>query len=97
LKQNDIKTFPIPLSKLTDDVIAEIGKLYVLYDQDAERNEITRQTAAYSETKQIKEYKMMNARDFAHKIDGLICPLYALTGEEREFSKNYEIEFRVND
>jgi hypothetical protein len=95
LKQNDIHTFPIPLEHLTDDVITEIAKLYVLYMQDVERNAVMWHTEAYSETRQIKEYKMMQARSFAHKIDDIICPLYGLTEKEREFIRNYEIQFRI--
>lgn len=97
LKQNDIKTFPIPLHKLTDDVIKNIEKLYVLYERDVERNAIVRDTKAYSETKIIKEYKLMNAREFAHEIDDIICPLYGLTDKEREFIKNYEFQFRIDE
>jgi hypothetical protein len=95
LKQNDIKAFPIPLHKLTDDVIKQIERLYVLYERDVERNAIVRETKAYSETKIIKEYKLMNARGFAHKIDDIICPLYGLTDDEREFIRNYELQFRI--
>ena len=95
LKQNDIKMFPVLLHTLTEDVINQIEKLYVLYERDVERNAIIRETKAYSDTKNIKEYKLMNARDFAHKIDDLICPLYGLTGEERDFIRNYEINFRI--
>ena len=96
LKQNDIKTFPIPLHALTDDVIKQIEKLYVFYERDVERNAIVRETNAYSETKIIKEYKLMNAREFAHTIDDIICPLYGMTDEEREFIKNYERQFRIH-
>ena len=97
LKQNDIKTFPIPLHALTDNAIKKIEKLYVFYERDVERNAIIRETNAYTETKIIKEYKLMNARDYAHQIDDIICPLYGLTSEEREFIKNYELQFRIDE
>ena len=97
LKQNDIKTFPIPVYAFTDDIIKKIEKLYVLYERDVEHNAIVRETKAYSETKIIKEYKLMKARDYAHKIDDIICPLYGLTGEEREFIREFEINFRIDE
>jgi hypothetical protein len=97
LKQNDIKTFPIPLHALTEDVVKQIEKLYILYERDVERHAVERETSAYSETKVIKEYKLMNARDYAHKIDDIICPLYGLTDEERKFIREFEIKFRIEE
>jgi predicted RNA methylase len=97
LKRADIETFPIPLSKLSDNIIKELKDLYIRYQRDVERCAVTRNTAAYSETKIIKEYKLMKARHYAHLIDDIICPLYGLTDEERNFIKNYEITFRVNE
>jgi hypothetical protein len=97
LKRADIETFPIPLSMITDDVIKTLKDLYVRYERDVERCAITRNTEAYSETKVIKEYKLMQARHHAHLIDDVICLLYGFTAEERDFIKNYEIKFRIDE
>jgi hypothetical protein len=97
LKRADIETFPIPLSKITDDVIETLKKLYALFVRDVEKCSVTRETDAYSETTIIKEYKLMNARYHAHLIDDVICPLYGFTDEEREFIRNFEIKFRIEE
>jgi hypothetical protein len=97
LKRADIETFPIPLSKLSDDIIRKLQNLYKRYQHDVERCAITRHTTAYSETTIIKEYKLMNARYHAHLIDDIVCKLYRLTPEEREFIRDYEIKFRVDE
>ena len=97
LKRADIETFPIPLSMITDDIIKKLKDLYALYVRDVEKCAITRTTEAYSATKVIKEYKLMNARYHAHLIDDVICPLYGLTGEEREFIKEFEGKFRIDE
>ena len=97
LKRADIETFPIPLLKITDDVIKKLKNLYTRYQRDVERCAITRNTDAYSETTVIKEFKLMQARYHAHLIDDIICPLYGLTDEERDFIKNYELKFRIDE
>ena len=97
LKRADIETFPIPLSKITNDVIKTLKKLYKHFQHDVERCAITRNTEAYSETKIIKEYKLMDARYHAHLIDDVICSLYGLTDEEREFIRDFEIKFRIDE
>jgi predicted RNA methylase len=97
LKRADIETFPIPLSKISDDVIKTLNNLYALYVRNVEKCSITRATNAYSATKVIKEYKLMNARYHAHLIDDVICPLYGLTDEEREFVRDFEIKFRIDE
>jgi len=97
LKRADIETFPIPLSMITDDVIKKLQNLYALYVRDVEKCSVTRTTEAYSTTKVIKEYKLMNARYHAHLIDDVICPLYGLTDEEREFIREFEIQFRSDE
>jgi hypothetical protein len=97
LKRADIETFPVPLSKLSDNIIRELKNLYTRYQREVEHCAITRNTDAYSETKIIKEYKLMNARRYPHLIDNIVCQLYGLTPEEREFIRDYEIKFRIEE
>ncbi|MDR3182010.1 MAG: hypothetical protein LBT89_03670, partial [Planctomycetaceae bacterium] len=96
LKSYEIESFPIPVAKLTPAVRAKIEKLYKQYLRSIERNVIEHETQEYKHVTKYKEYKIRYSKPLIDQIDGLICPLYALTHEETEFIKNYEIEFRIN-
>jgi hypothetical protein len=45
----------------------------------------------------FKQYKIRYSKTLIDEIDDLIAPLYGLTNEERDFIKNYEIKFRVDE
>lgn len=92
--RNDVKDFLIPLSKLTNDKIAEINQLYAIYLEDIEKNVIKHQETA---TIRPQEYKIGKSKHLVDKIDELIGPLYGLTETEIEFIKNYEVKFRLSD
>jgi hypothetical protein len=53
-------------------------------------------STTYANIDSYKEYKIRYSKPLIDQIDDLICPLYALTDEETEFIKNYEIEFRID-
>ena len=72
----------------TDPKHRKIEKLYEQYLQSIERHVIERETT---------EYKIRYSKALIDKIDDLICPLYGLTDEERDFIKNYEIKFRIDE
>jgi hypothetical protein len=97
IKSYEIESFPIPMKKLTPAVRQKIEKLYKRYLCDIERHVIEHETQEYKHVTQFKEYKIRYSKPLIDEIDDLIAPLYGLTDEERDFIKNYEIKFRVDD
>ena len=97
LKSYEIESFPIPVDGLTAPVRRKIEKLYEQYLQSIERHVIERETTEYKYVTKFKEYKIRYSKALIDKIDDLICPLYGLTDEERDFIKNYEIKFRIDE
>ncbi len=94
-KNSEINSVPIP--ELQDEQLAYLNKLYTEYLQDIERNANVRHSSgksAYTVSK-YKEYKIVKSKPLIDRIDDYICPLYGLTDEERDFIKNYELEFRM--
>ncbi|HEY9705923.1 MAG TPA: N-6 DNA methylase, partial [Allocoleopsis sp.] len=94
LKSYEIQVFPLPLEKLTNDIIKYIESIYEDYLEDIEKNANIRNTKQYANINNFKEYKIGKSKYLIDKIDDIICPLFGLTKEETEFIKNYEIEFR---
>jgi methylase of polypeptide subunit release factors len=97
IKLYEIESFPIPVAALTEQVRRKIEKLYERYLQDIERHVIEHETKEYKHVTRYKEYKIRYSKSLIDKIDDLIAPLYGLTDEERDFIKNYEIKFRVDE
>jgi hypothetical protein len=97
LKSFEIEAFPIPAARLTPELIVKIKRLYKRYLNDIERNVIHHSSTTYANIDSFKEYKIRYSKPLIDAIDDLICPLYGLTDKEREFIKNYEIEFRIDD
>ncbi|MDR3110919.1 MAG: hypothetical protein LBU65_14720, partial [Planctomycetaceae bacterium] len=97
IKSSEINSFPIPVAKLTPNIIRKIERLYAKYLKDIERNVVEHTTTEYKHVTKYKEYKIRYSKHLIDKIDDLICPLYGLTDEETEFIKNYELAFRVDD
>ncbi len=94
-KSVEIKSFPIP--NLTNENIDFLKSLYVRYLKDIETKANIRTTSGKSKYKvsTFKEYKIVRSKSIIDEIDDYICPLYGLTGEETEFIKNYDLEFRL--
>jgi len=97
LKLYDIKSFPIPIEKLTDDIITKLKDVYQRYLGDIERNVKIIDTDKYVNIDSFKRYEIRKSKSIIEEIDDIICPLYGLDNEEINFIKNYEIEFRVDD
>ncbi|KAA6303474.1 MAG: hypothetical protein EZS26_000025 [Candidatus Ordinivivax streblomastigis] len=97
LKTYEIESFGIPLTKLNENIISEIKRLYSVYLQDIEQNANIRKTECYANIDFFREYKIGKSKHIIDQIDDLICPLYGLTQKETNFIKNYEIEFRLSD
>ncbi|KUK83236.1 MAG: Methylthioribose-1-phosphate isomerase 2 [Petrotoga mobilis] len=97
LKLYDIKSFPIPIEKLTDDIINKLKDVYQRYLEDIERNVKVIDTDKYVNIDLFKRYEIRKSKSIIEEIDDIICPLYGLDDEEINFIKNYEIEFRVDD
>jgi len=97
LKSYEIESFKIPYSRLSDNYIESIEKVYRAYLDDIEVNANVRQTTKYANIDSFKEYKIAKSKSFIDKIDDLICPLYGINGAEMDFIKNYELEFRISD
>ena len=97
LKLYDIKSFPIPIEKLTDDIITKLKDVYQRYLGDIERNVKIIDTDKYVNIDSFKRYEIRKSKSIIEEIDDIICPLYQLDNEEINFIKNYEIEFRVDD
>jgi len=96
-KSYEIESFPIPVEKLTPAKIAKIEKLYAKYMKDIQKNVREHKTEAYKNVNSFKEYKIRYSKPLIDEIDDLIAPLYGLTNEERDFIKNYEIKFRIDE
>jgi tRNA1(Val) A37 N6-methylase TrmN6 len=96
-KTSEIESFPIPVDKLTPKIIVKIEKLYTEYLCDIQKNVKEHRTTAYANVKSFKEYKIRYSKYLIDTIDDLIAPLYGLTDKERDFIKNYEIKFRVDE
>ena len=96
-KTSEIESFPIPAEKLTPAVIAKIEKLYAKYLKDIQKNVREHKSEAYKNVNTFKEYKIRYSKPLIDAIDDLIAPLYGLTDDERDFIKNYEIKFRVDE
>jgi methylase of polypeptide subunit release factors len=95
LKTYEIQSFGVP--KLEINVIKKLEKIYIDYLIDIEKNATTRQTENYANISSFKEYKISKSKHLIDQIDDIICPLYGLTDEERDFIKNYEINFRTDE
>ena len=97
LNWKDCEITSVPVPNLTDKQIVDLNKLYSEYLQDIENNANVRQSSGNStyHVSQFKEYKIVKSKPIIDKIDDYICPLYGLTDEERDFVKNYELEFRM--
>ena len=69
------------------------NNVYLTHDSKAN----VRQSSVESRynVSQFKEYKIVKSKSIIDRIDDYICPLYGLTDEERDFVKNYELEFRM--
>ncbi|MDR3181572.1 MAG: N-6 DNA methylase [Planctomycetaceae bacterium] len=96
-KTSEIESFPIPIDKLTTAVIKKIKTLYAKYLRDIQKNVREHQTEAYKNINSFKEFKIRYSKLLIDEIDDMICPLYGLTDEERDFIKNYEIKFRIDE
>ena len=94
-KSEELLSFTIP--ELTDENIKELSSLYQEYQTDIEAKANVRQSSGESRynVSQFKEYKIVRSKSIIDRIDDYICPLYGLTNEERDFVKNYELEFRM--
>jgi hypothetical protein len=97
LKLYDIKSFPIPIEKLTDDVINKLESIYQKYLDDIEKNAKIINSQKYSNAKQFKVYEIKKSKKIIEEIDDIMCSLYGLNEEEIDFIKNYEIEFRIGN
>ncbi len=97
LKLYEIKSFPIPIEKLTDNIITKLKDVYQRYLDDIERNVKVIDTDKYVNIDSFKRYEIRKSKSIIEEIDDIICPLYGLDNEEINFIKNYEIEFRVDD
>ncbi len=92
-KNNEIRAFPIPYDKLTDDIKSKLKEIYNDYLIEIEKNVIE-----HTEGKnKFKEYKIKKSKDLIDKIDDIIWPLYGLSNDETNFIKTYEIKFRQDD
>ena len=87
----------MPVDKLNDNVINKLEMLYSEYLKDIEQNKNIRQTINYANIDSFKEYKIGKSKHIIDIIDDIICPLYDLTNEEKEFIKIYEIDYRLSD
>jgi hypothetical protein len=94
-KSEELLSFTIP--ELTDENISKLSSLYQEYQTDVEAKANVRQSSGESRynVSQFKEYKIVKSKSIIDRIDDYICPLYGLTDEERDFVKNYELEFRM--
>jgi len=94
-KSEELLSFTIP--ELTDENINDLSSLYQEYQTDIEAKANVRQSSGESRYNviQFKEYKIVKSKSIIDRIDDYICPLYGLTNEERDFVKNYELEFRM--
>lgn len=94
-KSEELLSFTIP--ELTDENINDLSSLYQEYQTDIEAKANVRQSSGESRynVTQFKEYKIVKSKPIIDRIDDYICPLYGLTNEERDFVKNYELEFRM--
>ena len=94
-KDCEITSMPVP--SLTNEQIDYLNNLYGEYLEDIELNANVRQSSGSStyHVSQFKEYKIVKSKSIIDRIDDYICPLYGLTDEERDFVKNYELEFRM--
>ena len=97
LKSYEVDSFPIPVDGLTAPMRRKIEKLYEKYLQNIERHVVERETTEYKHVTKFKEYKIRYSKPIIDEIDDIICPLYGLTDEERDFIKNYEIKFRIDE
>jgi hypothetical protein len=97
LKSYEIEMFPVPLEKMSEDIIRPIEAAYSLYLADIEEHVNMRNTDKYANIKKFKEYKIRKSKHLIDRIDDIISPLYNLTKAETEFIKNYEIKFRVDE
>lgn len=97
LNWKDCEITSVPIPKLSDKEIEDLNNLYSEYLQDIENNANVRQSSGNStyHVSQFKEYKIVKSKSIIDRIDDYICPLYGLTNEERDFVKNYELEFRM--
>lgn len=96
-KGYELESFTIP--ELSKDSLKQLSELYREYQDDIEKNANTRVASGKSRynVNTFKEYKIGKSKTIIDKIDDIICPLYGLTSEEKDFVKNYEIEFRLSD
>jgi hypothetical protein len=97
IKSPEIELFPIPIENLDQQLIKQIEKSYTKYLQDIQKNIIEHKTTEYVHVDSYKEYKIRYSKPLIDLIDDLICPLYELTDEEKDFIKNYEITFRIDE
>ena len=97
LNWKDCEITSVPIPSLTDAQVDDLNKLYAEYLEDIEQNANVRQSSGNStyHVSQFKEYKIVKSKSIIDRIDDYICPLYGLTDEERDFVKNYELEFRM--
>jgi len=94
-KSDELLSFTLP--ELSDANIEYLSNLYEEYQADVEANANVRQSSGESRynVAQFKEYKIVKSKAIIDRIDDYICPLYGLSDEERDFVKNYELEFRM--
>ncbi|GHT49681.1 hypothetical protein AGMMS49982_03590 [Bacteroidia bacterium] len=93
LRMSEIDSFTIPQQLI--DGKAELSRIYSDYLIDIEKNAIPPREGS-KRYANLKEYKLVKSKHLIDQIDDLICPLYGLTQEEKDFIKNYEIEFRLS-
>ena len=97
LNWKDCEITSVPVPNLKDKQIDYLNNLYGEYLTDIELKANVRQSSGKStyHVSQFKEYKIVKSKSIIDRIDDYICPLYGLTDEERDFVKNYELEFRM--
>ena len=96
LLDQHIRKFPIDLDKFPKEMVDKLDKLSQKLMENYEKTsriKINRRTGGYAIV--IKEIIPSQSKDIIDEIDEIFAEHYSLNKEEREFIKNFDINFRL--
>ena len=71
LKQYDLKSFPIPIDKLSNNIIYNLENLYKKYLDEIEKNSKKINSETYSNSKSFKQYEIKKSKKIIEEIDDI--------------------------
>jgi len=98
LVSREIENFPLSIEKVPESLFERLEKVFDELMEDYKRN-AERKECYYKTTGKVKydEFQPGLSKGIIDRIDDLLAECYGFTDEEKDFMKDFDIEFRMRD